>query len=202
MIAEGLRKELTEHSRAACPVCHTEFCAEQVHEFAPLSAETPVQADVDVAKQDYDVKEEKRRKQDQKTTALRLSIDSETESVLRDAAALFPECEGWDMLSGEGWLSGKIDEFQRIETDRKTPWRRAGKSRNATMNWLISGSRPRSESQSWIRLFPRVKRLLQHIDYWRENWIRLFPHCGTSWNTPIRRQRMSRSIAGRPGWMS
>ena len=119
LIAEGLRKELTEHSRAACPVCHTEFCAEQVHEFAPLLAETPVQADVDAAKQDYDVKEEKRRKQDQKTTALRLSIDSEMESVLRDAAALFPECEGWDMLAGEGWLSGKIDEFQRIETDRK-----------------------------------------------------------------------------------
>ena len=119
LIAEGLRKELTEHSNATCPVCHTEFCSEQVHEFAPLSAETPVQADVDVAKQDYDVKEEKRRKQDQKTTTLRLSIGSEVESILRDVEALFPECEGWDMLAREGWLSGKIDEFQRIETDRK-----------------------------------------------------------------------------------
>ena len=119
LIAEGLRKELTEHSNATCPVCHTEFCSEQVHEFAPLSAETPVQADVDVAKQDYDVKEEKRRKQDQKTATLRLSIGSEVESILRDVEALFPECEGWDMLAREGWLSGKIDEFQRIETDRK-----------------------------------------------------------------------------------
>lgn len=119
LIAEGLRKELTEHGKAACPVCHTEFYSEQAHKFAPLSAETPVQADVDAAKQDYDVKEEKRRKQDQKTTTLRLSIDSEVESILRDVAALLPECEGWDMLAREGWLSGKIDEFQRIETDRK-----------------------------------------------------------------------------------
>lgn len=92
LLAEGLRKELTEHKKAVCPVCHTEFCAEQTHEFAPLPAETPAQADVDAAKQDYDVKEEKRRKQDQKTTTLRLSIGSEVESILRDVEALFPEC--------------------------------------------------------------------------------------------------------------
>lgn len=119
LLAEGLRKELAEHRKAACPVCHTELCAEQAHEFAPLPAEMPAQADVDAARQDYDEKEEKRRKQDQKATALRLSIDSEVERVLRDVAALFPECEGWDMLVREGWLSSKIAEFQRIETDRK-----------------------------------------------------------------------------------
>jgi len=145
LIAEGLRKELTEHSRAACPVCHTEFCAEQVHEFAPLPAETPVQADVDAAKQDYDMKEEKRRKQDQKTTALRLSIDSETESVLRDAAALFPECEGWDMLSGEGWLSGKIDELQRIEADRKNALEEGRKKQERSNE--LAGQRKQTEER-------------------------------------------------------
>ncbi|WP_243413983.1 hypothetical protein [Oscillibacter sp. CU971] len=93
LIAEGLRKELAEHSKAVCPVCHTEFCAEQVHEFAPLPAETPVQANLDAAKQDYDVKEEKRRKQAEKRTA-------ELDQAIS---------QGEDALTAHRLLAGKLD---------------------------------------------------------------------------------------------
>ena len=117
LLAEGLRRDLAEHRRAVCPVCRTEFRGEQTRGFAPLPAETPAQADVDAARQDYDRQEEDRRKREQRVAKLRASVDVEAESVLRDAAVLLPACTSREVLSGEGWLSGNLEEFQRIEAE-------------------------------------------------------------------------------------
>lgn len=125
LLAEELRRELARRGRAVCPVCHSEFCTQQAHAFAELPKETPTQREVNAAKQIHTEREENRRQQEQAIIALRASIDSETQSILREARTLLPECEGWEQLTGEGYLSEAAKAFCQNAADRERAWREA-----------------------------------------------------------------------------
>lgn len=122
LIAGELQRELEAHGTAVCPVCHSELCAEQAHTFAVLLDETPTQAEVDAAKCDSDKKEERRRKQEENVIRLQSSIEKEKESILRDVRALFPECENWENLAADGYLSRQVERVKQVAADRKSVW--------------------------------------------------------------------------------
>lgn len=122
IIAEELRQELNKNGSAVCPVCRTAFHSEDHAVFAPLPHETPTQSAVDTAKRSADKKEHSRRTQENRVTALASSIDSEKTGILRDAALLLPDCRDWDTLTGDGYLTGKIEFSQDTENNWKAAW--------------------------------------------------------------------------------
>lgn len=119
LIAEDLRKNLSENGSAVCPVCHSEFHTGQDTDFAVLPDEVPTQAKVDAAKKNYEKKEAERREYEKNIDERRTSIRSEKDYILRDAQALFADCETWDTLVSDGYLSQQIIRFQQAEMDKK-----------------------------------------------------------------------------------
>ena len=125
LLAEELRQELQHQENAVCPVCRSTFRAGQDHEFAPLLAETPSQEDVDKARQAYDQKEKSRRTKDGDVTALRLAVETEQGSILRDVQLLFPDCGSWEALTANEYLPQKARALRQAEADSKRAWEEA-----------------------------------------------------------------------------
>lgn len=119
LIAEELRQSLAEYGSAVCPVCHSKFQAGHDGDFAVLPDETPTQTKVDAARRDWKKKEKARAEQDKNAAEARTAIDAEKSSILRDAQALLADCEDWDTLIAEGYLSRQIAQFRQAETEKK-----------------------------------------------------------------------------------
>ena len=119
LIAEDLRKNLSENGSAVCPVCRSEFHTGQDTDFAVLPDEVPTQAKVDAAKKNYEKKEAERREYEKNIDERRTSIRSEKDYILRDAQALLADCETWDTLVSNGYLSRQIIRFQQTGEDKK-----------------------------------------------------------------------------------
>ena len=107
LLAEEIRKELNENGSAVCPVCKTHFVAGQEHHFAQLEEGVPSQEEVETAKADFEQKEAARAEKVNEIDLLRNNIELGKTDSLAAAQKLFEDCEDWEMLSGEGYLSDK-----------------------------------------------------------------------------------------------
>ena len=123
LLAEELRKELKNKGEAVCPVCGTHFLEGEEHEFAPLDDDIPKQSDVDAAKQEFDEKEGKRIEKYREVELLKNSIKMKKNAALNLAREIFTDCENFEVLQAEGYLSSKIveleKEIQALEGEKK-----------------------------------------------------------------------------------
>lgn len=127
LLAEELRQSVAENGSAVCPVCHSELHAGQEHTFAELPEETPTKAEVDGAKEAFEVQEKLRNEQDKKTDKLEASIKGEKNRILQDAKLLLSSCESWENLTAAGYLADELDRFQQKENIKKSERDRAAR---------------------------------------------------------------------------
>ena len=132
LLAEELRQSVAENGSAVCPVCRSTLYAGQEHTFAELPEETPTKAEVDGAKEAFEVQEKLRNEQDKKTGKLETSIRDEKTRILQDVDPLLPDCGTWDGLIAAGYLTGELDRFRREEAAKKSERDRAdGKQKHS-----------------------------------------------------------------------
>lgn len=127
LIAEGLRQEISEKGTACCPVCRSTLSAAQEDVLAPLAEDTPTEKQVAEAKRTYEKKERERATQAESVIALHSAIAKEKEGILREAQALIAECDRWDTLTAEGYLSRQAAFFRQAEDEKKNAWEDACK---------------------------------------------------------------------------
>ena len=120
LLALELEKELNETGSAVCPVCHSAFCAGQKHAFAPYVEGTPTQAEVDQAKARFEQCEKKRSERFNSVEKLRATLTSRKDTLLDRAKKLLPDCDSWEMLADEDYLSAASARFAREETETRT----------------------------------------------------------------------------------
>lgn len=122
LIAADLEETLRTEGAAVCPVCNSRFIAGQEHSFAALPENTPTKEQVDDAKRTFDRKEKERSNQASTVTGLDSAIGTEKENILRDARELLPDCENWEALTAEGYLTQKAEAFRADEKEKKAQW--------------------------------------------------------------------------------
>ena len=108
ILADELRKELDLNGSAVCPVCGTHFVKGQETHFAHLEEGVPTQAEVETAKEDFETLDHDRQKKYNDLNGQLTSIDHEKAEVLHIAQKIFDDCDSFEILDGDTYLSEKI----------------------------------------------------------------------------------------------
>ena len=117
ILAEELRKELDLNGSAICPVCGTHFVKGQETHFAHLEEGVPTQAEVEAAKENFETLDRNRQKKYNDLNGQLTSIDHDKSEVLHNAQKIFDDCESFEVLDGDTYLSEKIFSLkQEIKT--------------------------------------------------------------------------------------
>ena len=110
LLAGDLRQRLEADGEADCPVCRTRLIRAQLTQLAAAPAETPDQAEVDKAKAAHESAEKLRGDEQTHVAALITHIDARKTNLLEKAFSLLPDCDGWETLCAEGYLSAAVTE--------------------------------------------------------------------------------------------
>ena len=125
LLAREMERELNETGSAICPVCRSSFQRGKEHAFAPYVEGTPTQEKVNKAKELFEKSEKKRSDQSGKVDKLRVELASQKESLLARAQKLLPDCENWDQLAGEAYLTAAGARFDQAEAESGDAYRQA-----------------------------------------------------------------------------
>ena len=117
LMARKMEQELDEKGETCCPVCHTHFCHNDVHQFTELSAEIPSQAEVDKAKQDWESAEKRHQDKKKLIDGKRIQLEERKSGIVRRMGELGYDSIDWNTLISPGYLA-YICEERRSELDR------------------------------------------------------------------------------------
>ena len=108
LLRAELRKEVEGDGEAACPVCGSSICRDQLHVLAVPDADTPDKAKVDRAKDAFERQEKARSDRDKKVEGLESALNSDREHLVKDAVKWLPEGPTWERLCDEHYLDVAI----------------------------------------------------------------------------------------------
>ena len=154
VMAAALERELEANGRALCPVCHTEHHAGEAHDFARFVNGTPMQAEVDAAKKQYDRCEQARAAQQSAVERKRAELDSRRDALVVRASKLLPDCADWETLAGDGYLDAAAARFDAAEEETKRNYDDARRKRE----------RKAKLSETCDRLAETLEKLAKEID--------------------------------------
>ena len=104
LLAGALRRSIEANGTGICPVCGTRLDPSHLSRLAHADAEIPDQKTVDAARVRVGELEQKRQKGREKLDQKWARNRSDQDALVRDARALCPDCESWEVLSSPGWL--------------------------------------------------------------------------------------------------
>ena len=119
LLAEGLKKKLSEQDSACCPVCGSLLHAGEIHAFAPLLEGTPTQEDVDNARDLRDKAEQMRNDKMTDIKTEEASLKVKREGAVTKAKAILPDCESWEQLSHNDYLNASEVKLNQIRDEAK-----------------------------------------------------------------------------------
>ena len=135
IMADLMRKKIAEKGTVRCPVCYAMYRTEDGHEFAPLPASTPTEAEVDAAKKDYDAARDAASRAETRCEKAKAALDSRKEYLLKAAQAL-GLAENAETLLAPGFLETKTAETMaaahQAETAAQEAKKRAAENRRLT----------------------------------------------------------------------
>ncbi len=114
VLADDLRKTLTEAEEAECPVCGTRLHRGQMSRLARLPDETPSKEDVDKAREDAAQAERERGEKNTRVQSENAAIAARKQAAAERAAGLLPDCGSWEALTAEGYLDAAVNSA-RVE---------------------------------------------------------------------------------------
>lgn len=92
-----LEETLAEEGHAVCPVCHTAFTKDDVHDFARPADTASDRSSVDAMKQKMDEAVQKERESAESAEALRIRLEENEKAAVRDMQG-YHTCESYDAL--------------------------------------------------------------------------------------------------------
>lgn len=129
LMAAELERELERNGSAFCPVCHAEHRAGAAHDFAQHEEATPTQAEVVEAKKRYDSCEKERAAHHSAVERKRAELENYRNTLVVRAEKLLPDCDGWEMLSKDGYLDAAILHLIRQKKTQRPPMTTLAESR-------------------------------------------------------------------------
>lgn len=104
LLAGELRRSIETDGTGTCPVCGTHLGPSHLACLTHADAEIPDQKTVEAARARAGELEQKRQKGREKLDQKWARHRSDREALVRDARALRPDCESWEVLASPGWL--------------------------------------------------------------------------------------------------
>ena len=149
LLADGLRRTLTENEEAACPVCGTHLHRHDLAQLARLPEETPDKEAVDAARGAAERAERERSRQNAAVESLGATISTKKQAAAERAAGLLANCDSWEALTAEGALSAAAAQAQE----------RAAQCRDA-----LRAAEEKEKCRDTLRLrLPQKERALQEL---------------------------------------
>lgn len=125
LLAKKLEQDLKEKEQAVCPVCRTVFHLSQQHSFANLCAEIPEQKDVDQAKKEFEICDQKRKNQAELVHNQEIRLLGLKESVVNEIKKLKTDCQDWERFSRDNYLESVIKEYEEKREQAKSAYETA-----------------------------------------------------------------------------
>ena len=141
LLAEDLRKRVEQDGEAACPVCGSSICREQLHVLAFTDADTPDEAKVDRANTAFERQEKARREQAETVKGIESALDSDRKHLVTDAGKWLPEGPTWERLCGEHYLDAVIAQarLERGEAEKERDEREQAQKKRDSEEARLSG---------------------------------------------------------------
>lgn len=136
VLADKLRQDIDANGSAPCPVCGSVHAKGDVGHFAAMAEGTPSQADVEAAKNAFDLADTARKEQETLVLDLQSSISENRNDLLRKADPLFPGCT-WEQISEDQFLTDAVKEYSG-KSDAATAELSTAREKQTTRNNLLS----------------------------------------------------------------
>ncbi len=135
VLADSLRKEISEAGSARCPVCGTTHSRGDEGEFAEKAENTPTEQQVRAAEEAFKQAEQERKNQEIRVQEIRSASETEKNGILRRADPLFPGCV-WEQLAAESFPEEAEKAF-REEAAKTAGELKAARERQRVRNRLL-----------------------------------------------------------------
>ena len=135
VLADSLRKEISEAGSARCPVCGTTHSRGDEGKFAEKAENTPTEQQVRAAEEAFKQAEQERKNQEIRVQEIRSASESEKNGILRRADQLFPGCV-WEQLAAESFPEEAEKAF-REEAAKTAGELKAARERQRVRNRLL-----------------------------------------------------------------
>ena len=150
LLADDLRRTLTEKDEALCPVCGTALHRHDLGALASLPDETPGRADVDAARQRAEQAERERSALYAAAEAKAAAIRAGKEALAARGARLLPLCDSWEKLTAPGVLGAAVAQA-RAEAARCREELRAAEKNKASRDALRQALPRREQARQQAR---------------------------------------------------